>query len=357
MLKSSKNYYEILGVTPDVEDADLKSIYRRLVRKYHPDINPDGEVRFKDIMEAYETLCDEKKRKQYDILNGFFKSSGESSENKSEPYRKSYRAASDKTSRPDSFEKSENKNINFKQTGNEKKDEKNFTDLINDIIDGFSQKPKHKRKSAPKPPVPKNGEDIYADVVITLKESVLGTHKIVNVLNTEICPKCKGRKFINGSKCSHCNGSGKIETRGRINVTIPKNVKNGTKLRLAGEGKKGENGGKNGNLYLKIAIEPDSAFKIDGNDLICEAAISPYEAVLGGDIEIPSIDGTVILTIPPCTKSGQIFRISSKGLKKNNLVGDIIITVKVQIPDRISEEEIKLYEKLKSLAGQSVREN
>ncbi len=362
MLKSSKNYYEILGVTPDIEDTELKSVYRRLVRKYHPDINPDGELKFKDILEAYETLCDEKKRKQYDILNGFFKSTGTASAPKSEPYRKSYRTNSDnKTSCPkDTFEKSkENKTSenNFKQKATQAKNDKNFTDLINDIIDGFSQKPKNKKQSTPKPPTPKNGEDIYADVVITLKESITETHKTVNILQTEVCKNCNGRKFINGSKCTHCGGSGEVMTRQRINVTIPKNIKNGAKLRLAGEGKKGKNGGKNGNLYLKITIEPDSAFKIDGNDLICEVPISPFEAVLGGDIEIPSFEENVTLSLPPKTKSGQIFRISSKGLRQNNLVGDIIVTVKVQIPDKISDEEIQLYEKLKNLAGQNIREN
>ena len=177
------------------------------------------------------------------------------------------------------------------------------------------------------------------------------------MLQTEVCTHCNGRKFINGSKCTHCDGSGEVMTRQRINVTIPKNIKNGAKLRLAGEGKKGKYGGKNGNLYLKITIEPDSAFKIDGNNLVCEVPISPFEAVLGGDIEIPSPEGNVTLTLLPKTKSGQIFRISSKGLKQNNLVGDIIVMVKVQIPDKISDEEIQLYKQLKNLAGQNIREN
>lgn len=372
MLKSSKNYYEILGVTPDVEDVELKSVYRHLVRKYHPDVNPDGEVKFKDILEAYETLGDEKLRKQYDILNGFFKTNGTTSTPKSEPYRKSYRTNSNsntnsttntntqKSYKKDSFEKSkENKTCekSFKTKDTLSKDDKNFTDLINDIIDGFSQKPKNKNKSSRKTPPPQNGEDIYADVTITLKESITGTHKTVNMLQTEVCTHCNGRKFINGSKCTHCDGSGEVMTRQRINVTIPKNIKNGAKLRLAGEGKKGKYGGKNGNLYLKITIEPDSAFKIDGNNLVCEVPISPFEAVLGGDIEIPSPEGNVTLTLPPKTKSGQIFRISSKGLKQNNLVGDIIVMVKVQIPDKISDEEIQLYTQLKNLAGQNIREN
>ena len=359
MLKSDKNYYEILGVTPDVESGELKSVYRRLVRKFHPDVNPDGEMKFKDIMEAYETLCDEAKRRQYDTINGFFKSSRSSEEYKSEPYRKSYRtsAKTSETIKRDSFEKTKTKsNQDYMHSEKKKSDDKNICDLINDIIDGFSQKPKKKKASSAKKPVPKKGADIYTDVCITLKESINGTHKTVNVINTEVCPYCKGRKFINDSSCKHCDGKGEITNHQKINVTIPKNVKNGTKFRLSGEGKKGENGGKNGDLYLKITVMPDSAFKIDGNNLLCEVLISPFEAVLGGDINVPSLSGYVKLTLPPLTKSGQIFRISSQGIKKNNFVGDIIVTVKIQIPDKLTDEEIALYTKLKNISGESVRE-
>ena len=108
---------------------------------------------------------------------------------------------------------------------------------------------------------------------------------------------------------------------------------------------------------MKVQIAPDSLFKIDGNDLLCEIEISPYEAVLGGDINVPSLDGSVALKLPPCTRSGQTLRISSKGLKKNNLVGDIIVTVKIQIPEKISDEEIKLYKKLHELAGENLRDS
>ncbi len=356
MLKSNKNYYEILGVTPDVESGELKSVYRRLVRKFHPDVNPDGEMKFKDIMEAYETLCDEAKRRQYDTINGFFKSAGCSEKYKSEPYRKSYRnsSASADTIKRDSFEKSETKN--YYHQPEKKSENKQICDLINDIIDGFSQKPKKKKNVSEKTPIPKKGADIYTDVSVTFKESILGTHKTVNVINTDVCHYCKGRRFINGSKCQHCDGKGEIVNHQKINVTIPKNVKNGTKLRLSGEGKKGENGGKNGDLYLKIIVMPDSAFKIDGNNLLCEVLISPYEAVLGGDIMVPSLSGFVKLSLPPLTKSGQVFRISSHGVKKNNFVGDIIVTVKIQIPDKLSDEEIDLYTKLKELSCENLRE-
>lgn len=357
MLKSSKNYYEILGVTPDVDSVELKTVYRRLVRKFHPDINPGGEVKFKDITEAYETLCDEKLRKRYDTLNGFFKTS-KAAENPQETYRNSYKKNTDAQPK-DTFEKTNQKEtkkeseIKYKKAV---KDEKLLTDVINDIIDGFSQAAK-KKKTPPKSPKPLKGGDITTDVTITLKESVCGTHKIVNIVHTKVCEHCCGRKFINETKCHVCGGSGEVTTHQKINVTIPPHVKNGAKLRLAGEGKKGSNGGKNGDLYLKITVAPDSTFKVDGINLLCEVPISPCEAVLGGDIEIPSFSGSVVLSLPENTKSGQKFRIASKGLKKNNLVGDIIISVVIQIPDKITDDEIKLYKKLRELSGASLREN
>ena len=361
MLKNRKNYYDILGVTPDVELSELKTIYRRLVRKYHPDINPNGELQFKDITEAYETLSDEKLRKQYDILNGFFKSSQKQNSTKSdtqsssESYRKSFKKAEDIRSAQDKVKE----NADKKDANNENKSEykstknidKNFSDRINEFIDGFSQQTRKKNT----PPKSEKGGDVYVDVTITLRESIRGTHKVVNLVHSKVCEHCKGRKFINNIKCSVCDGIGELTEHHKIDVTIPANVKNGTKLRLAGEGKKGINGGKNGDLYLKITVTPDSLFTIEENNLLCEIPISPFEAVLGGDIVIPSLEGNLTLSLPKNTKSGQVFRISSKGLKKNNLVGDIIVTVRIRIPDEVSAQEIELYKKLRNLSGESLR--
>lgn len=355
MLKNTKNYYEILGVTPDIEPVQLKTVYRKLVRKYHPDINPEGCVIFKDITEAYEVLSDEKLKKQYDTINGFFKTA-KKTEISGDIYRKSFKKATEPTFETKKTQKkdAQKQRENFQNNEHEKY-EKNIADVINNIIDGFSKT--SKKKSGKQNSKPQNGADIYADVEISLKESISGTQKIVNVINTSVCSKCRGRKFINGSKCKECDGKGEISFHQKINVTIPENIKSGTKLRLPGEGKKGINGGKNGDLYLKITVMPDSFFKVDGNDLLCEVPISPFEAVLGGDIAIPSIGGNVVLTLPQMTKSGQIFRISGKGLKKNNLVGDIIVTVKIQIPDKLSDSEISLYKKLKNLSETNLRKN
>ena len=237
-----KNYYSILGVTPDSSDAEIKSAYRKLARKYHPDVNPYGTARFKDITEAYETLSDAKKRIQYDTVNGFFKSS---------PKQEKQHTSSNKA---DSEYK---KQASFQNHTEPKMSKEEFSKKINDIFEEFS-KPKSKKEKT----TPKRGEDLYEDIFVNIKEAVNGAERVINVMHSTACPNCKGRKFINGSLCHLCKGTGEKVEHKKITVKIPKNVKNGTKLRIPQEGSSGLNGGKNGDLYLKIKIEPNRKCQI-----------------------------------------------------------------------------------------------
>lgn len=315
-----KNYYSILGVTPDSDFAEIKSAYRTLARKFHPDINPQGAKMFKDVSEAYETLSDAKKRLQYDTINGFFKSTKThtSSEKAKEEYTK---------------------------TASEPIKKEKFNKKFEDIF------PKKKK------PVSKRGEDIYEEISITIKDALKGCERTINVLHSTECPHCKGRKFINGALCSVCEGSGEKSEHRKINVKIPKNVKNGTKLRVANEGNKGENGGKNGDLYLKINIEQNYRIQIEDNNIIFKVPITPFEAVLGGSISIPAFEGNLSLKIPAKTHSGQKFRLAGQGVKQNGKIGDMIVIIDIEIPQSLSDDEIRLYEKLKKLSAQNLREN
>jgi len=320
------NYYEILGVTPDSDIAEIKAAYRKLARKYHPDVNPEGGKKFKEVSRAYDTLSDFEKRKQYDIINGFFKSA----------------------KRPELENEEQIKEEPKKK--NDKKTEKVFTDIFNSIFDGQNER----KESTPQP---QNGDDINADVIISMSESVTGTTKTVNVVHTELCPRCKGRKFVNGNKCTVCNGAGEYTQYKRINVKIPANVKNGSKLRIKGEGGDGKLGGKNGDLFLHILIQGSSKIKYDEQNILYNVPITPYEAVLGAEISIPTFDGHVKLKIPARTTSGQKFRLTGQGLKKNGKSGDMIVTVTIEIPKRLSDDEVKLYEKLRKLSADNIREN
>lgn len=334
-----KNYYAILGVTPDSSDAEIKSAYRTLARKFHPDVNPSGTQRFKDITEAYDVLSNSQKRHQYDMINGFFKSAPEnktSAKQAQSEYKKQTAQKDEDTAKQQE-----------KQT---KKSKEEFSKKINDIFEEFA-KPKKSKTSA------KKGDDIHEEITVTIKESVNGAERTINVMHTTQCSHCKGRKFINGNICPVCKGTGENSEHKKITVKIPKNVKNGTKLRITQEGNIGLNGGKNGDLYLKIRIEPNSRMRFEGNDVYYNVPITPFEAVLGGEITIPAFEGNLSLKIPPKTHSGQKFRLAGQGIKQNNKSGDMIVTVHIEIPCSLSDDEIRLYEKLKKLSAQNIREN
>ena len=320
-----KNYYSILGVTPDSTDAEIKSAYRSLARKYHPDINPEGGQKFKDITEAYETLSDAKKRMQYDTINGFFKSATKKQFTSSEKAKEEYKKTTSKESKKN----------------DEKVKKSNFSKKINDIFNDLNKK--------------EQGEDITEEISINIKESIEGTQRVVNVVHSSSCPHCKGRKFINGSECKVCSSTGEIHDRKKINIKIPAGIKDGTKLRILGEGNRGKNGGKNGNLFIKVLIIKNSRINFEENNIVINVPITPFEAVLGSKINLPIEN--ISLKIPPRTNSGQKFRIAGYGLKQKGKKGDLIVIVNIEIPPSLSDDEIMLYEKLKKMSSKDLREN
>ncbi|MCI1274184.1 MAG: DnaJ domain-containing protein [Clostridiaceae bacterium] len=333
-----KNYYDILGVSIDCGYADIKSAYRKLARKYHPDLNKDNIEsalkHFKEISQAYETLSDPKRRTQYDILNGIFKTGFGTNFSEFEQDVKTYSSP-------------------YKKTEHTKKETtSDLKDKINDMFEEFKREKSKKYKQEKLEP--KKGSDINVDVTISLNEVASGCKKSVNIVHTENCPNCHGRKFINGSKCKICDGKGETSEHKKITVTIPQGVKNHTKLRVKEEGNAGFNGGKSGDLYINVTIAPNSNINFDGANIIYHVPISPFEAVLGGDILVPTYDGNVLVKVPPKTNSGQKFRLSGLGAGKN---GDMIIIVDIEISKSLSDDEIKLYEKLKKLNKDNLREN
>ena len=204
--------------------------------------------------------------------------------------------------------------------------------------------------------IPQKGDDIYSDIEISIFEAINGTVKIINMLQTNICPKCNGRKFVNGGKCNYCNGKGETSTYKRFNVKIPAGIKNKSKIRLAEEGEKGINGGRNGDLYLTIHIKEPKGYKTEGLNILKTIQITPFEAVLGAEIKIPTMQGNVALKIAPNTRSGQKIRLSGCGIKQNNKIGDMIVIIEIQIPKDLSSEEISLYKKLQEISNHNIRE-
>ncbi len=339
------SYYEVLEVSFDCDEQKIKAAFRRLARKYHPDVNPskDAIEKFKRITEAYETLSDKIRREKYDALNNFISKNNQTNRTHAQNAYKEQKTTSKKTSTP------------YRQTYKESKESKNsFNDIFNDILEGLK-----KTKTPPKKPEAVNGTDINTSITITQKESLEGTSRTVNILHTQLCPKCNGRRFINGSFCQLCNGKGETSVQKKINVKIPAYVKEGSKIRIANEGNQGLHGGTNGDLYLTITIEKSSQFTYEYNNAFTTIPVTPFEAALGASIEIPTPNGTVSMKIPACTSSGQKFRLNEQGLKSDNgkVIGDLVVTVKIDLPKTLTEEEKLLYEQIKLASKHNVREN
>lgn len=374
---TEKDYYGILGLKFDSTQEEIKKAFRKATVKFHPDVNKDGAEIFMKIKEAYEVLSDENERKNYDFIkgydllkkqkkfqeykektanfehkntynrynNGYAKKSYEKNVNNEEKKQKNSTSSSRNTNDNTNSVKSNQtsfheENKNFKNT---------FSDIFSNLFTGKKQ-PKHEHQTTHGKPV--DGNDITMPIEISFKEAINGTNRKINVLHTEICPICEGKKFANGSDCRYCKGTGEVSVHKKLNVKIPPHTENNKKIRLAGEGTKGLKGGKNGNLYLVVKITDDSYFKFDGNNVLSEAEITPYEAALGTEKEIKTLNGTAKLKIPQGTSSGQKFRLANEGLfdEAKKIKGHHIVTIKIKVDENLTEREKQLYEQLKDIA-------
>ncbi|AZR73174.1 molecular chaperone DnaJ [Anoxybacter fermentans] len=361
---SKRDYYEVLGVSRDADIKEIKKAYRRLAKKYHPDLNkndPDAAEKFKEVREAYEVLSDPDKRARYDQFghagvgeDGGFGGFG-----------------------------------NFGGFGDFGQTDFGFDDIFDMFFGGSSRR--HRG--------PTRGADLQYNLEITFEEAAFGTKKDLHIPRTETCPKCNGTgakpgtglktcpkcngrgtiqfaqqtplgRFVQTRTCDECGGSGqKIETpcpecygRGQvrrertITVNIPAGVDTGSKLRLSGEGEAGERGGPPGDLYVRIQVKPHKIFKRRGNDIICEIPISIVQAALGDEIEVPTLNGRAKFTIPAGTQPGTSFRLRGKGIPHLNGYGrgDQYVKVKVVVPTKLNNKQKELLKKFAEISGEEI---
>lgn len=329
-----KDYYDILGLKRGVSEAEIKSAYRKLARKFHPDVNKtkEAEQKFKDINEAYEVLSDKTKRQRYDSLG------------------KNWQGGAEYTP-PPGYE-----HYNFQGGGQSFGfDEMGgfsdfFSSLFGDLMGGqrFSTNRQSSAKSGfsgfSKAQPKAENLDITQNVTLSLKDLI--SHKPV-LVRFRIMEKCHYCPPGNGF-CAKCGGTGIISEQKSVNVKLPPEVKDGQKIRLKGEGKTDERGNK-GDLYLKISIKSNE-YQIEGHDLTKEVEISPAQAVLGCKKDIETLHGTIGIQIPAGTSSGQTLRLKGLGLPiKNGGFGVLNVKVKVVIPKKLSDKQIELYKKLAEL--------
>ena len=355
---AKKDYYEVLGLKKGASENDIKRAYKRLASKHHPDKNQgskEAEEKFKEINEAYEVLGDDQKRAAYDQYgHAAFEQGGGAG-----GFGGGFGGA-------------------------------DFGDMFGDIFgDIFGGGGRGRQRVV-------RGEDLRYDLEITLEEAVKGTTKDIQINTLSHCDSCGGSGAEKGSKvetCPHCHGSGRIRRQqgffvsesicptchgsgkkiekpcrschgeGRVHkkenlsVKIPAGVDTGNQLRLAGKGAAGENGAPAGDLYVVIHVREHNIFERDGNNLYCEVPISFATAALGGEIEVPTLDGRVKLKIPAETQTGKLFRMRGKGVAstRSGYAGDLICRIVVETPVNLTSEQKELLQKLEeSLQGKDL---
>lgn len=359
-----RDFYEILEVDRKASQDEIKKSYKKLAKKYHPDLNPgdeEAEARFKEVNVAYEILSDETKRQNYDVygedgINGGFESGGFGG----------------------------------------------FSDIFGDIFDIFGGGSGGFRSSQGKYNGPIKGDDIRYDITLDFREAVFGVEKEITLRVKENCHVCGGTGAEKGSEkktcdkcngtgqvrvetnsafgrfvkvvpcdkcggtgeiiekpCKHCHGTGKEVINKKVKVKIPAGVDNNTIVSMKGQGHAGENGGPNGDLFVYISVREDSVFKRNGFDLHLHMPITYMDAVLGADIKVPTLTELTDYKIPAGTSGGTTFKLKGKGVPyvKREGKGDLYFTVDIIVPKKVTSEQKELLEKLRDKSNNSVQEN
>ena len=345
---SKRDYYEVLNVARNASEAEVKQAYRRLAMKLHPDRNPGDQVaeeRFKEAKEAYEVLSDSRKRTAYDQFG---------------------HAGVDGTA-----------GGGFGGFGEAADLGDIFGGVFRDIFGGMRGGGGGQSY---------RGADLRYTLELTLEEAVFGTTAKIRVPTLvscatcagsgakpgtkpttcptcrgagqvrmqqgffsiqQACPRCQGRGTIIPDPCETCRGSGRIEEQKTLSVKVPAGVDNGDRIRLTGEGEVGEHGGSPGDLYVQIQVKPHPIFTREDNNLYCEVPIGFHTAALGGELEVPTLDGRLSLKIPPETQTSKVFRLRGKGVKpvRGGPTGDLLCRIVVQTPVNLTREQKELLEK------------
>ncbi len=354
---AKEDYYEILGVSRDATESELKSAYRKLAHKYHPDKNPgdkEAEEKFKKASVAYGVLSDAQKRAQYDRFGHAGMGGGGGAEDFAG-------------------------GVNIQDI---------FGDIFGDFFGGGGGGGSRKRSRA------ERGSDLRYHLSIKFEEAAFGVEKEISIKRKESCGTCEGSGAKPGTKretchschgageirmqkgffaisqacptcngqgsrvsdpCTACKGSGRQAMVRKLKVKVPAGIEEGVQLRYVGEGEGGVQGGPRGDLYVAVVIDPHPIFTRDGTNVLCEVPISFVSATLGAKIDVPTLDGRVSMNIPAGTQTGSVFRLKEKGIVRmrgdhNNKRGDQLVTVKVEVPKKLSQRQKDLLKEFSDLS-------
>jgi curved DNA-binding protein len=338
MAVKTRDYYEVLGVGRGASDDDIKTAYRKLARKHHPDLNPGdkaAEERFKELQEAYDVLSDAEKRKLYDRHGENWRVAQQGGGTPPPGWERARAGGGGGGPQAGGFDFS---GFDFGGGGAGGFD---FEDLFGRVGRGRGGGRRTSR-----------GSDVEAELELSLEEAHRGGHRTLQMQAAETCPTCQGTGVTSDNKtCPTCGGAGQVLRPKTVEVNIPAGVRDGQTLRLAGQGGAGANGAPAGDLYLRIRLRPHPVFNVRGDDLEVELPVAPWEAVLGAKVEVPTIDGKAEVTIPAGAQSGQRLRLRGQGLnKRKGGRGDEYVRLKIVVPKEPSDEERRLFEELKRVS-------
>ncbi|MCS7246300.1 MAG: DnaJ domain-containing protein [Thermomicrobium sp.] len=338
-----KDYYKILGVPRDADQETIRKAYLRLARKYHPDVNksPQAEEKFKEINEAYEVLRDPEKRARYDRFGADW-----------ERYQQAAGGPGTATDFAEWFFGTRERAQQRRQRRSG--DFSDFFDLLfGDLGEIFTTGSERGRTRAR----PERGQDYEQTIDVTLREAYHGATRRLDIKIDERCASCHGTGLNGRGICPVCGGSGFVTRTKSLEVKIPAGVRDGSRIRIAGQGGPGINGGPPGDLYLRVHLLPDPTFSLEGDTLRTEVEIPLYTAILGGEVTVPTVDRPVVLRIPPGTQNGQVFRLRGKGMPSLRGAGrgDLLVKVKVVLPTDLTEEERQLFQRLRELREARIR--
>jgi molecular chaperone DnaJ len=321
---AERDFYKVLGVARSASQDDIRKAYRKLARRYHPDVNQgnkEAESRFKDISAAYDVLGDADKRKLYDEF-------GEAS-----------LAPGFDAAKARAYQQWQHSGGFGPARGAEQEfDLGDFGDMFGDL-GGFFRGGRRTRSRGPA-----RGQDIEAALEIDFLDAVRGFTTTLNLQRASPCPSCKGTGIKSGASCPACGGQGRILRTETVTVNIPPGAEAGKRIRVPGKGDPGTNGGPAGNLYILPRIRPHPLLTRSGNDITMEVPITVGEAIGGASIDVPTPSGTVKVRIPPGAQSGQLLRVKGKGVSAHGraAAGDLYLRLMVRVPkDGISQEIVR----------------
>jgi curved DNA-binding protein len=333
-----KDYYQSLGVSRTASDVEIKKAFRKLAREYHPDVaknKKQAEERFKEINEAYEVLGDPAKRKKYDELGPNWRSGADF---RPPPGWESFgrgRASSGRGGPGHEFQ--------FGGTGFSDFFEQLFGSRGNRGAAGFGRGGGFAEEDMGA----ERGQDIEGDIMVTLDEAMRGSVRSVSVQHSVACGACGGTGQRGRRPCPTCGGTGQAAGTETYQVKIPAGVTEGQRLRIAGRGEAGVGGGAAGDLYLRVRLARHPDFEVQDHNLIYEAEVAPWEAVLGTNLSVPTLSGRVSIKVPPGTQNGQKLRVRGRGLpQRGGGTGDLIVETRIEVPKRVTDSERKLWEQL-----------